>query len=522
MSLGKMTSVGAAVVKFRLRPMFLAVLVCLGTACASLPTDYPPPPQSVSLEPDPTTSLGHHTAEFARRHGAGLSGYAAVDANGEALRWRLALVDSAEQSLDMLYYLWYGDLGGLLLLEHVIVAAERGVRVRIVVDDTLYLEGKQGLANLGDHPNIEFRIFNPWASKGVSRGFEAVADMKRLNHRMHNKLLIADSQMAILGGRNVGDHYFGLHHKYNFHDLDIVVIGDEATESSEIFDHFWNSEQVMPASAFVEEPSWAAIEAARTQELDRLRHAEELAEFPLERRDWSDDLAAFVDRMSPGTSTVEYDRLLSETPVPTQDGVLRLAEIVNQAQREVLIINAYIIPGEHMMAILRDAGERGVRVRMLTNSLASNDVPAVTSKYKKYRKPLLEAGVELYEFRAHPEIQRGIVDTDPIEARFAGFHTKAVVVDRETVYVGSLNLDPRSIQLNTEMGMIVTSPGLAGEVAEIAERDMEPSNSWRVRLKDNGKLYWESSAGIVNKQPARSGWQRIQMWFFGIAPESQL
>jgi putative cardiolipin synthase len=175
-----------------------------------------------------------------------------------------------------------------------------------------------------------------------------------------------------------------------------------------------------------------------------------------------------------------------------------------------------------MMEILREATKRGVRVRILTNSLASNDVPAVTAKYKKYRKPLLEAGVELYEFRAHPEIQEGIVDIHPVEAHFAGLHTKAAVIDRETVYVGSLNLDPRSIQLNTEMGMIVSSTGLAEEVAAIAERDMSPSNSWRVNLDEDGELYWESTEGIVEKQPAQNSWQRIQMWFFGIAPEDQL
>jgi len=500
----------------------VAAALWLAAACASLPTDYPPPPRSETLAPDPATRLGGLAAEFARRHGSRVSGYAAIDLNSDGLRWRLAAVDSAERSLDVLYYLWYDDLGGLLLLEHVIQAAERGVRVRIVVDDALFLDGKQGLANLDAYPNIEIRIFNPWASKGVGRAFETIVRMKKLNHRMHNKLLIADSRMAILGGRNVGDHYFGLHHKYNFHDLDVVVLGDEATESTRIFDHFWNSEKVMPASAFVDDPSWHAVEAMRGKELERLRQAEEITGFPIERRAWHDEMAALVERMSPGTSTEEYDRLDPDSHAPSEDGVVRLTRVVEQAQHEVLIVNAYIIPGERMMEILHAATERGVRVRMLTNSLASNDVPAVTAKYKKYRKPLLEAGVELYEFAAHPEIQPRIVDTAPVEARFAGLHTKAAVIDREIVYIGSLNLDPRSIQLNTEMGIIVTSTGLAEEVAKIAERDMQPSNSWRVQLDDNGKLYWKSAEGTVKRQPAQNSWQRIQMWFFGIAPEGQL
>jgi len=505
-----------------LRHVIAMVVLALGAGCASLPSDYPRPQPGFALAPDPGTSLGRHAEEYAARHGANGSGFAAIDANGEALRWRIALVDTAERSIDMLYYLWYRDLGGLVLLEHVIEAADRGVRVRIVVDDTLFIKGKAGLANIAAHPNIEIRIFNPWAHKGVGRLFETVARAKRLNHRMHNKLLIADNRMAILGGRNVGDHYFGLNHKYNFHDLDMVVLGDAATESSAIFDHFWNSDRVIPATAFVEDASWAPVDTVRGQEIDQLREARELQSFPVTGRRWDDELTALVDRMSLGTSTVEFDRVLSETPVPSRDGVAGLAEVVEHAQREVLILNAYIIPGERMLQILLEAHQRGVRVRMLTNSLASNDVPAVTSKYAKYRRTLLNAGVELYEFRSDPEIQRGTVDTNPVESNFAGFHTKAAVVDREIVYIGSLNLDPRSIRLNTEMGMIVHSRGLAEEVAAIAERDMDPANSWRVVLDNDGELSWESGAGTVTRQPAQGGWQRVQAWFFKILPEGQL
>ncbi len=211
---------------------FALVLIVAG--CASLPTDYPAPPPTVALEPDPSTSLGRHVADFAGRHGEGVSGFRAIDANGDALTWRLALVDSAERSLDLLYYLWYDDLGGLLLLEHVIEAADRGVRVRIVVDDALFLKGKGSLAALSAHPDIEIRVFNPWASRGAARVVETATRAKSLNRRMHNKLLVADSQMAMLGGRNIGDHYFGLHHKYNFHDLDVIVIVDAHPQVAQV------------------------------------------------------------------------------------------------------------------------------------------------------------------------------------------------------------------------------------------------------------------------------------------------
>ncbi len=498
-----------------------ALLLALG-ACASLPEDYPPPPKTVALVPDPTTRLALVEARFAERHGDHVSGFAALDANGDGLKWRLALVDSADRSLDLQYYLWYGDPSGLLLLHHVLEAADRGVRVRILLDDMLYLKGKATLADIGDHPNIEVRIFHPWASKGVGRAFEFVGSMTRLNHRMHNKLLIADGQMAILGGRNVGDHYFGLGHSFNFHDLDTIVVGDAALASSEIFDHFWNSDHVIPASAFEDDPSWSRIEQIRPEVVDRLRSSEELERFPIDVGEWTAELGTVVDGMSPGTFTVEFDRLLPDSNVPTQDGVQALGEIVERAEHEVLIANAYVIPGERMMEILRDAADRGVRIRMITNSLASQDVPAVTAAYGRHRTELLEAGVELYELRSDPEIQAGVIDTPPVEAEFAGYHVKTLVVDRQTVYAGSLNLDPRSIRLNTEMGMIVSSPGLAEEVATLIERDMQPTNSWRVGLDADGDLVWVSSAGTVTKQPARSGWQRFEAWFMGLVPESQL
>ena len=209
-----------------------SALLLVATACASLPSDYPPPPDTVALAPDPGTALGRHVADFAGRHGSDVSGYAPIDLNSDGLRWRLALIDSAERSLDLLYYVWYSDPGGLVVLEHVIEAAERGVRVRSVVDDTLFLKGKSSLASLSAHPNIEIRVFNPWASTGAARVAETAVRAKKLNRRMHDKLLIADNQAAILGGRNIGDHYFGLHHKYNFHDLDKGVPGTDFGEGS--------------------------------------------------------------------------------------------------------------------------------------------------------------------------------------------------------------------------------------------------------------------------------------------------
>ena len=505
-----------------MRGFKLAPLLVLCAACASLPTDYPTPEPSTALEPDPSTRLGRFETEFTRRHGPEASGFESIDANGDGLWWRLALVDTAERSLDIQYYLWHDDDSGLLLLEHVIAAAERGVRVRVLVDDFLFMGGKQNLANLEAHPNIEIRVFNPWAEKGIGARMEYLARFKRLNHRMHNKLLVADSQMAILGGRNVGDHYFGLAEGYNFHDLDMVVAGAAARQSAEIFDHFWNSDWVIPATAFVEVASWDESAALADPTQERLRAAEGLQRFPIEPRQWEAELAELLDLMSPGTSTVGFDRVLPDSEVPTQDGFEAFAAVAGSAENEILIANAYIIPDNEMIAAIQETTARGVKIRILTNSLASQDVPAVNSKYKNWREPMLEAGVELFEFQEDPAIRPTIVDQPPTESEFSALHTKAMVVDRRWVYIGSLNLDPRSIKINTEMGMIVTSAEFAEEVARIIERDMEPANSWRVHLDEEGELYWESDEGIVHRQPARSGWQRIEGWFLGLTPRDQL
>ena len=497
-------------------------LIIFTSACASLPTDYPAPEPSKALEPDPTTRLGQFEAEIARRHGSEVSGFEMIDANGDGLLWRLALVDTAEKSLDLQYYLWQDDDGGLLLLEHVVAAAERGVRVRALVDDFLFMGGKQNLANLEAHPQIEIRVFNPWAEKGAGSKVEYVARFKRLNHRMHNKLLVTDNQMAILGGRNVGDEYFGLGDEYNFRDLDVIVAGPAARQSSEIFDHFWNSEWVIPATAFVDEAWWEESAALEGPTLERLRASEDLEPFPIEPRDWEEELTDLLERMSSGTSAVGFDRVLPGTRIPTQDGFEAFAAVADTAQREILVINPYIIPDDEMMEAVRETTARGVRIRVLTNSLASQDVPVINSKYKKYRKPLVEAGVELYEFDDDPAIQFTVVDAPPNRSEFSALHAKAMVVDRQRVFIGSLNLDPRSIKINTEMGMIIDSPDFAEKLATLLERDMKSTNSWRVLLDEEGELYWESDEGIVRRQPARSGWQRFESWFLGLAPKDQL
>jgi cardiolipin synthase C len=507
---------------------FCALLaVALLSGCATQRFESAPSPEpAFALAAQPSDRLAPVEAAITAQHGAGVSGFELLDSNEDGLRWRLALVDSAQRSIDLQYYLWYADSSGLLLTKRLLDTADRGVRIRLLVDDiTALLQDAttvklrdHGAALLDSHPNIELRLFNPWSRRGLaSRAGEAATDMQRLNQRMHHKVLIADNRAAIIGGRNIGDEYFGLNEDFNFHDLDVIGIGPIAREASAVFDAFWNSEWVLPASALAVEPTPEAAAEARSALLAGLLGRPPLQRFELEPRDWSAEFEELSGRLHAGRG-----EMLTDVPAAGEIAHEMLASIYQLllgARREVLIINAYIIPGDTAIETLRRLSGDGVTIRILTNSLASHDVPAVNSHYKQSRRALLEAGVQLFEMRHDAAIQSAVSDTAPVRAKFMGLHSKAMVIDRARAYIGSMNFDPRSAAINTEMGVVVEGPGLAGELATLIERDMQSENSWQVVLNDSGKLRWVSGDEVLTRQPARSWWQRVQDVFFMMFPK---
>jgi putative cardiolipin synthase len=459
-------------------------------------------------------------------HGEAVSGFKLLDTNEDGLLWRLALIDSARHGIDAQYYLWYGDDSGLLILERLLQAADRGVHVRLLLDDinlllhdasTIRLRD-QGAALLDSHPNIELRLFNPWSRRGLAaRAGEALTDMSRLNQRMHHKMLVVDNRAAIIGGRNIGDEYLGLNEAFNFHDLDVLGIGPVAREASAVFDTFWNSEWVLPAAALNIDANPVEAERARTSLRARLAERGDLARFPVASQDWSPELAALEGELRVGPSEILTD--VPEAGEIAQNMLEAIRELMGSAKQELLIINAYIIPTDHGIGILSKLHAESVRARILTNSLASHDVPAVNSHYKKWRKPILEAGAELYEIRDDAAIKETVADTPPVRSQFMGLHSKALVIDRRWSYIGSMNFDPRSAAINTEMGVLVDSPALGEDLARLIERDMEPENSWQVQLVDGNSLKWVSSDAVVTRQPARSAWQRVEDVFFMLFPK---
>jgi len=489
---------------------------CMGPA---LKEEIVRPAPTHALPPARDGLLHDLSRGVTNRHGAQSSGFRLLDGSRDALNARLALIDSAVSSLDIQTYLWYDDSSGRLLLERAILAADRGVRVRLIVDDLLTIGEDRFIHELDRRPDIEVRLFNPWRKRGLlSRGGEMLARMERLNTRMHDKLVIADGNAAIIGGRNIGDHYFGLSHDYNFHDLDVLGFGRCARQANEMFDHFWNSEWVVSAANLDVDPDPAFVEQAWAKLQARNRAAPELAAFGTGARDWRGEAARLAGELHIGESRIVYDETTRNTI--SQEVAERMFGFMGMARKELLITNAYIIPGQPAIDFVRSLTGRGVRVRILTNSLASHDVPAVNSHYKGWRDDFIRAGAELYELRSDPAI-RSLVDVPPVVSGFTGLHTKAVVVDREYAFIGSMNFDPRSFRINTEAGVFVRSPGLARELAEVMERDMRPENAWRVLLDAKGRPYWVNSDQTVRRQPARGVGQRLMDQLFRVVPKEQ-
>ncbi|MCY1297750.1 Cardiolipin synthase C [compost metagenome] len=335
---------------------------------------------------------------------------------------------------------------------------------------------------------------------------------------MHNKAMIVDNQAAILGGRNIGSEYMGLDAHFNFHDLDVLGIGPVARQASAVFDRYWNSERVVQASALGQSGTEEGLVKLRGWLADDLAKKPELARFPVAPTSWTGELAALPADLKPGTSEVYSD--LPEAGEIRHRMMDVMDGLAASARRELLVVNAYIIPGDKTIDMLRALKANGVDIRVLTNSLASHDVPAVNSHYKRWRRQLVENTTALHEMRHDAAIQPGIVDTPPTQSGFVGLHSKGMVVDRERVYIGSMNFDPRSAALNTEMGVVVTSPGLADDLVAVIRRDMQPANSWRVALDADGSLTWTNDRETVTRQPARSWWQRVQDVIFMAFPKN--
>lgn len=494
--------------------LWLAIVA--SAACARL-GPRPEPPAETSSRPAIQGELAAHAQRVAARLDSGDSAYWLLDRNELALRSRLALVDGAAVSLDIQYFIWQEDATGHLLAGRLLAAAERGVKVRLLLDDFGIPDARGDVLNLDAHPLIEVRTFNPWAVRRsrLLRGLEFVARPRKLNRRMHNKTIVADGHFAIVGGRNIGDRYFGVFEPFVQNDLDILVAGPLVADVATSFDEYWNSERTYPRSFFsgdaVQPLGDTRAGISRVVEVN----AASLAAFPDERASLSylDELAASA---AIGPGEVYYD-LPGVFDPDHRRLYAQFKRLVQTAQRDVLISSPYFIPDAEFRGLLRALTGRGVRVRIITNSLASNNHAIAHTGYKRWRRDVLRAGVELYELRADAAALRWY-GTPPVTPAALGLHTKAVVVDGRRAFVGSPNIDPRSMNLNTEIGIAAESEALARRLQALIERDMAPDNAWRVSMDEDGWLEWANEDGTLKRQPARGFSQRFVEFLLNLLP----
>src|SRR5512134_4025310 len=517
--------------KNRSIPALLAVLMALSlvTACATLPENVGR--KETHAYPDTgDTLLGREVARLGAAH-PGESGFHLLGNGLDAYVARAVLAHLAERSIDVQYYLYHDDLVGRLLTWQLLQAADRGVRVRLLVDD-MDLAGRDlSVAALDSHPNVEVRIFNPFSRK-TGRTSQFLTRMGSVTRRMHNKSFTVDSQAAILGGRNIGNEYFEADPELAFADLDVLAVGQVAREVSGAFDLYWNSELAYPVSVLVEEPPAPEEIGRKRQLLNEFVAAQVDSAYlqALRNSDLADKIRKGQVRYSWGSAVVVYDRpekILHDFGEKVYQLAPQLRPYAEGVQKEMIIFSPYFVPGEAGTAFLTGLAARGVRVRIFTNSLASNDVTVVHAGYAKYRKALLRGGVELYEMnrKLTPEERKGRVGSST-----GSLHAKSWVYDRQQVHIGSMNLDPRSVVFNTEIVVVLTSSEIAQRMGDWFDRNAGKAG-FRLELKKdaNGSefLLWH---GVVDDRPQTFDvepyagfWKRLAIWFIGIPPiESQL
>ncbi len=441
----------------------------------------------------------------------------------QALQWRLMLIDLAQDSIDLQYFIWHNDLSGRLLFYRLLMAADRGVKIRLLVDDLpLSPDTDRGVAFAAHHRNISIKIFNPTRSRvGWRRLVEYITRAGELNHRMHNKLLIADEYAAIVGGRNIGDEYFGLSGNMNFVDLDGIALGPAAKLAKNSFKAYWESEWAVDVKLLLEleqrhvHEMIGDIRSSLDAEKQKLEH------FSVAPIGWQEQLETMRRRVVPGRAKAIQDDP-SELSIKNMSVAGKaINQIAQHAQNELLITSPYFIPDHKMLENFRILLKRGVKIKILTNSIMTINHISAHSGYIKFRKRVLSLGIELHELHHQAQL-RQFYDTPPVHSDILGLHAKMVVIDRKEVFVGSLNFDPRAIYLNSENGFIIDSPQLADQAAALFEQFIRPENSWRLTLQKD-RVHWSSELGEFNREPMRDLKQKVQlMLLYSLPIEKQL
>ena len=468
------------------------------------------------------THFGRLIASWADVHGD-KSGFFPLGQGMDALGARLRMLEKAEKNVDLQYFLMKDDTAGRVMLYALLQAADRGVRIRFLLDDIFTEAPDRILLLINQHPNIEVRLFNPISRRGL-HWLNFVGNFRQANRRMHNKSFTVDNAVSIVGGRNIADEYFQLDESAVFADFDVLAIGPIASDILASFDAYWNFEFAIPIEKLSSEVDTGTLEqeialinrrvsetyARVYRDAMQSRLLQEL--IAGERRYFEADARVLAD---------DPEKLANEISIEHKKLIGELNEILRSAEQEVIFISPYFVPGNDVVELMRTLAEKGVRVVVATNSLASNNHVPVHSGYARYRRDTIRAGVELYEARADAE--RNNQGDDSIE-KFT-LHTKLIFVDRRYLFVGSLNLDPRSIDINAEMGLLIDSAEMTGSFAEAFD-DRIQSFAYRVEVNSIGRLEWRGlidGVEVIERNEPQAGlWLRFKAWVMRIGPESQL
>lgn len=456
------------------------------------------------------TRLGAALAPMLAAHPS-MSGVFPLRDARDAFTARIVLARAAQRTLDLQYYIWRRDITGQMLFKELHDAADRGVRVRLLLDDNNTAGLDPILAALDAHPNIEVRLINPFLNR-KSRWLGYLTDFTRLNRRMHNKSFTADNQATIVGGRNVGDEYFGAAMSGPlFADLDILSAGPSVAAVSEQFDRYWASESAYPVDRLF---ARATSDQARQTIAELTTAGNQLA---AQHYRQAIESSALMHQMTTHTLHVIWAgiRMVSDDPrkllnEESDESLVRnkLAMIFGGPRTRFDLVSPYFVPGTDGTAMLTGWSRSGVHVSVLTNALEATDVSAVHSGYAKRRRELLESGVTLYELRGNVPQPKDI--TGPMGSSSASLHAKTFATDSSRLFVGSFNFDPRSALLNTEMGFIIDSPHLAQEMDRVF-RTIIPHHAYEVHLSKDGDLYWTSQGVRYDTEPGSTMWRRAMV-----------
>lgn len=509
------------------RTLFLACLLG-AAACADRPApDFSTREPSVALAHPEKTDLGTRLARAAGDK-PDRSGFSLIETGPEALASIRSLIAMADETLDLQYYIWKNDETGRLLLAELMAAAGRGVRVRLLLDDLEAAWPDDEFARLNAHPDFEVRLFNPF-SRDRGKLLDAVLDFDRVTNRMHNKLIVADNAMAIMGGRNIGNQYFASDEDANFRDLDVHAAGPIVRELSGSFDSYWNSRWALTVAALDEGTAktqekaegYPAVEA-----LKRRTGLDDVGEKAPVRADARRHIAEVID----GLMWTDRALVVADAPdKPETDRSELMAELAGRMpkpQQELLIETAFLVPGEEGVRGLCRLAADGVRVRILTNSYASIDAITAYAGYRRYREDLLECGIDLHELR--PRGAAAVRDWAWSGSDSSSIlHTKAAVIDRRWLFIGSPNFDPRSKFLNTEIGLLIDSPEIADATRRFMAEGLAPAAAYSLALDDDGDPVWRTRKDgemlRMTSEPGLDLWGRLVSWTIALLPvERQL